>query len=226
MQEPRKYTPPGQRNGKLWASTCHSLPFPFPHPKGASKMQEARKHAPPGATQWKVVAIHFPLPPLPLPTSQGGLKNAKIHILQHPLPTSPCLCLLPPSSHFSCLLSPTSHSATQWNVVTIHSLHPPPSACFPSAISHVNKFCLLLLLLLSLLLDFPQGSPPSAGNNDNDNNNLRELPALPSSWGCAREGRVGSGGRVAPQEAEFRCRRDPWFKIAVMRVGTLQNWPC
>ena len=25
--------------------------------------------------------------------------------------------------------------------------------------------------------------------------NLRELPALPSSWRCAREGRVGTGGR-------------------------------
>ena len=31
--------------------------------------------------------------------------------------------------------------------------------------------------------------------------NLRELAALPSSWRCAREGRVGSGGRVAPRAA-------------------------
>ena len=33
-------------------------------------------------------------------------------------------------------------------------------------------------------------------DDDDDNNNLRELPALPSSWRCAREGRVGTGGRV------------------------------
>ena len=55
---------------------------------------------------------------------------------------------------------------------------------------------------------------------------LRELPTLPSSWRCAREGRVGSGGRVV-------AGRGP--NVAVGQIlglqyqlctGTLQNWLC
>merc|ERR1711869_177370 len=87
-----------QRNGKLWASTSHSLPSPFLHPGGTSKMQKRQEHVRSGATQWKVVGIHFPLPSLPLPTSRRDLKNAKktgtcsfgsnaMESCGHPLPT-------------------------------------------------------------------------------------------------------------------------------------------
>ena len=38
--------------------------------------------------------------------------------------------------------------------------------------------------------------------------NLRELPALPSSWRCAREGRVRTESRDVAEDAKFRCRRD------------------
>ena len=55
---------------------------------------------------------------------------------------------------------------------------------------------------------------------------MRELPALPSSWGCAREGRVGSGGRVAPESPNFGVAEIGTLAIQIMRGGTLQNWPC
>ena len=42
---------------------------------------------------------------------------------------------------------------------------------------------------------------------------MRELPALPSSWRCAREDRVGSGGRVAPTRANAGQRRCRWLSV-------------
>ena len=40
--------------------------------------------------------------------------------------------------------------------------------------------------------------------------------------------KVGSDREAAtsPDAAKPRCGQDPWFQIAVMRGGTLQNWPC
>ena len=57
---------------------------------------------------------------------------------------------------------------------------------------------------------------------DHDHYRLRELPALPSSWGCAREGRVGSGGRVAPQTPNRGVDEIGYTTVAILRGGALQ----
>ena len=60
-------------------------------------------------------------------------------------------------------------------------------------------------------------------NDNNNNNDLREL------FYCRNPGdarvKIGSDREAVTSlpSPKWRCRRDPWFKIAVLREGTLQN---
>merc|ERR1712185_578143 len=66
-----------QRNGKLWASTSHSLPSPFPHPRGASKMQRSLYYGLFGSNAME--SCGHPLPtPSPSPSHiPGGPQKCK-----------------------------------------------------------------------------------------------------------------------------------------------------